>query len=768
VKARVLFFALVTLVAAADTAAGDEPRAARLAVDFAAEPPSPGWYASALEQLVARELSRFAGVELTEKLDAHRCPDRDSRCLVAIYRALGVQVIVLGRVRQRTLDYEVFETWSGTRASRGALAISGVTSASLQRHLGELVRPIVQHGGLLDERPGTESAAQAVPAKGSTSAPSAAQPVRARGRAMLLPCFLLAAMAFLALPIGLTHLLVRRRELHKRAYPASWTWSAAVLAVLGTLALVTSIVDARALWLGPAPTPRALSLSFPALAGMLWGVLVLLNASWVLAPIQGLGQIRHDALWPLLRSYLALAILRASALFFYAPFVLLTLRACAELEVPERATLALVLPAACLLVYFWLLTVVDNLSLFLDVHLVIGLSTTRNPWHGTLKRYFSGYVRRGAIELDPGLLERTLFLPSLLPDVISYGGGFARPRILVGEAARECALGGLPEETEFPDRTVNPEELPFGILFGGEEDDSELGRQRQASAERLRRRLTLAPMRPRRPAPRLLGESATLLGWVLPQPGDQGIPLIANDSDDYDVVKRLLTQHYAGFERNSDDDEVDDTDPTQKDFLFGALLREMGTLARRDTFFATIWYSLALAWPRTSWAYRLLIRPPLALYERFLSGPAARVADAYTALNQGLHPLLQYLCFLRGVDEARLTARASVPSLIETSRDLLERMAQEPLRENEHGLLAAHPLNRLRWLSQFFHAKLASRMGSAARVLGGMAVAVILVVWAASAVRNAVDYHSVYLERVRPAATQSTQGAARDGRTGTQ
>jgi hypothetical protein len=287
------------------------------------------------------------------------------------------------------------------------------------------------------------------------------------------------------LPIGLAHLLVSRRELRKRKRPASWIWSLAVAAALGTLAFVSVLIDLRAWWIGPAHLPRALAQLLPLWAGMLWGTFVLVNARWVLAPVQGLGQIRHDALWPLLRSYLALALLRGAVLLGYAPFLVLTVRACAALEMPERVTAALVVPAVGLLVYFWLLALVDNLSLFLDVHLVIGPSTTRNPWHGTIKRYFRGYLRRGAIELDPGLLERTLFLPSLLPNVMSYGGGFARPRILVGESAREAALGGLPEETEFPDRTVNPEELPFGmVLPSGEPESVESEDDRQHHPER--------------------------------------------------------------------------------------------------------------------------------------------------------------------------------------------------------------------------------------------------------------------------------------------
>src|SRR5262249_43159497 len=151
VKSGVFF--LLGLLAAMQPAAADELRTANVVVDFVPTPPTPGWYAAGLEELVARELSRFNGLTLAEKLDPTRCPRRERRCLTDEYGRRGVNVIVLGQVGRRALDYQVLETWSGTRAADGSLAIASVTSASLRRHLGELVRPIVQHGGLLDEQP---------------------------------------------------------------------------------------------------------------------------------------------------------------------------------------------------------------------------------------------------------------------------------------------------------------------------------------------------------------------------------------------------------------------------------------------------------------------------------------------------------------------------------------------------------------------------------------------------------------------------------------
>ncbi|HEX9100825.1 MAG TPA: hypothetical protein VF997_01410, partial [Polyangia bacterium] len=235
----------------------------------------------------------------------------------------------------------------------------------------------------------------------------------------------------------------------------------------------------------------------------------------------------------------------------------------------------------------------------------------------------------------------------------------------------------------------------------------------------------------------------------------------ANTVDDYDVVKKLLTEHYAAFERNADDDEIDDTDPSQRDFLFGALVRELGAVARRDTYFATLWYTLAIASSKRGLWRRVLLRPPIALYERFLAGPAARVADAYAALNHGLHHLIQYLCFLRGADEAKLTARANVPGLVHTSRDLLEHIERDRLAPDEKQLFRATPRNRVLWLSQFFHAPLTSRVRRSLRFFALVSLACVAGLLILLAVEDAADYHLIWLERVR---SQSTQGVTPDVR----
>jgi hypothetical protein len=672
---------------------------------------------------------RFQTIELAERLDPQRCPDRGARCLVEQYRKDGVHIVVLGRVEKKKLAFDVYETWTGQRSFDGAIAVADVNSATLRRHIGDIVRPIVQHGGLADDRPKSVTPSAPVPDK--RVAPKI---TIAPQRSNLVLLLLAAAIVLVASPILLALILVGR-DLGKRERPASWKWSALLLVVLSMMPVAVSIFDVSGFLVRlAAPAMTTDDLIPPTLAGMLWGAFLLAVGVWLFAPIHGMQHIRHDALWPLMRSWITLTLLRSIALFFlYAPILFLVWKACKDVALPESVTTAFLLPLAGLLAHFCLLSLVDNLSVYLDTKLVTGVASARNPWHATIKRYFRGYIRRNGVNLEEKAFERTLFLPSARADVISYGGGFAQPRVLVGDVPRETALGELPDEEEFPDRTVNMEELPTGFLVASMRERDDLGQY--ARAEDRRRGLTLAAPRPRQPMPRLVGENATLLGWVIAQSKEEGLPLISDTEDDFGIVKRLLSEHYAAFEWNIDG-EVDDTDPTQKDFLFGAILREMGVILRHDTLFSTLRWTIEVASQRVGFIHRFVVRPPLALYERFLAWPAARIGDAFAALNGAFHHLVQHLCLENGTDGALLTARANEPQLVKASHEMLSR----PEAEDD---------DRIQWLARYFHAALAPQTRVRwLRVAFGLALAAIAGVLLVRSAREAVEYHPKYVERM--------------------
>jgi hypothetical protein len=690
---------------------------ARVAVDFAPPAKEPAWFVDALEQLVGNELARFARTTLVDKLPADACSDRTPACLLERYRSHGVDVVILGALTQQRLDYQIYETWTPAQAIHGSLNTAGISRSRLEQKISELVRPIVQSGGLLDKKPAAVAAA----------APRAQPP--------LSPFFFGALLLLLLCPPLLPVLILRRRF----ERPRSWKWSGAVIAAV-CLGLFADRVDLLGA-LRPLIAPLA--------AGILWGWFVLSNLTWVLAPVHGLGRIRHDALWPLLKAWLALTLLRLSLLSVYLPLYFLTALATDDLEG------SIVLPAVGLLALFWLHSVADNLATVLDRTLVVGAATARNPWHATIRRYFRGYLRRGGLTLDPTVLEQALFLPSRLPGVVCYGGGFSRPRILVGERTLELALGELPDEPEAPERTVNPEELPWGLVVPEENRPALPPRrwwQRGASAEARRHALTLAAPRPREPKPRLLGENVTALGWVVPLPQDESLPLISSTREDFEVVKSLLSEHYAVFENNLDDD-FDDTDPTQKDFLFGALVGAVGSFTRSEGLLSTIRLAVDAGLPRSSWLSRKLIGFAATVRQRFFAFGSAVVGDAYAALNQALHPTIQYLHHLRGGDPSVLTQRADIPKLNQVSRKILEALIAVPPTPDERFGLSAVPRNRLLWLSRFFHTSLAARKSQ--RLAIGLGVFIALAI-AAVAVLDAIDYHPTYVERMSQKAQKAT------------
>jgi hypothetical protein len=104
---------------------------------------------------------------------------------------------------------------------------------------------------------------------------------------------------------------------------------------------------------------------------------------------------------------------------------------------------------------------------------------------------------------------------------------------------------------------------------------------------------------------------------------------------------------------------------------------------------------------------------------------------------------------VRDADEAKLTARANEPKLIQTSRDLLERVAKDRLSDEEKQLLRATPRHRLLWLSQFFHAPLAPPSHRSARALGMATLLVAAAALVFTLVRDAIAYHAIYVDRMQ-------------------
>jgi hypothetical protein len=477
------------------------------------------------------------------------------------------------------------------------------------------------------------------------------------------------------------------------------------------------------------------------IGGVLWGILLLQLGGWALPALSGRREPGAAAGRSLLGASLALATLRI-ALFLAAaaPLCLLVDRV-----VPGPLTRALVLPAFGLLGVFLFLVAVRRLAGQLDAAWVIGPATPANPWHRTLQRYYAGHARRAGLEAMPA---RVLLLPGRVEGVVSYGGGLAPLRVLVGESLLHAALGELPDETG--ERTVDLDRLPLGLL------SPRLSPARVASAARVASGTATGS---RGFVPRVLGEKVTLLGCLVPDPGvlgGAGPPAVS--SREIVLDKSTLAAHYAPFEEQGDEEELEPGNPAELDFLFGALARELGPVPRSGAPLQTLGHALGVlprfgkVWDRLERILAILLQP----WQR----PWTGLADASVALERALPSLVQYLHVLKGgtlPEGVALTARADMPALERVTRAILGRLGRAPA-----GFpLRPTPEHRLSWLQQRFFPALAPAPPKWPRRVGLGLLSLFLLGLALREVRAAVAYHPIYVDRMRPSPAAARGNDAR-------
>jgi hypothetical protein len=669
------------------------PTPATVVVDLGAAQGAQPWLADAFEQTMIRELSGFERLKTVAKEDlAIRDCGVDRTCRLRVYQQSHIDIVLFGQVTDSEIQYELYQTWTPARLSAGAIAIGRAQSAiGLKHDTRDAFHAVIKHGGLLDQRPYTY-----VPAAATAPRWAAFDPALALG-----------ALAVLALPFAV--LAVRTRSLRRAIATRSARWIALALAAL----VAVAALDAA---LGLAELVAASPWPFAGAGGLAWGAIAIASVRRVLPPLDGLTRVAPYDVIRILRTWCLVAaqrlVVRAA---LWTVLAVVAGRIGDRLAVPSPWRWLLIAPVIWGLARLWRIAWVECLAIALDARLVDGAASPANPWSREIADYLMGYVRRTGWDVDRELLAQIVVLPGRgVEGAVSYGGGATHARIVVDKALLELAMGELvevkPEDKPalWPDWTAatvvatagQPPRAMTSVRYGG------------------RKPRSAAYVLVRKP----LGQAATLLGYVFASPGER-VPLISDNPQDLAVVRELLSEHYP-WNAPDPDDEFDASDPTDKDLLFGALVRELGVIQRHDCEAQTV--RLALG------------RRAAGLGSR----AAARLADAYTVLNFARDHLVQYL-YYRWAGSAELaTARARGDQLHEVSVQILERMRAGPAT----GSPALR--RRLGWLSAFFVAPIVDHR---AIWLGRLVAAVVLaglLAMAGAIARRSLDYHRVYVERI--------------------
>ena len=718
--------------AAATAAAGPPP--AVVLLDLVAEDNRASWVAEALELNMERELASYQRMTSVDEagVETEACSG-DTACLLSAYSTAGADIVMLGRVAGGSLHYRLYETWTPALVEDGVLDVgSGATLISLKQQTLRAFRAFLTQGGLLDQKPflAATRTARSVPAVDRR---------RARHAAVIV----LAAMAVLfALPLGVYLFTVRRRSLSRLVRLPSAMLSVGIAMASAGLAVLVSGGDfdvADALrraegtwWVG-------------VLGGIGWGGFLLESSLFAFPPLHGLSGVGHRDVFRLIAGWFYACLQRTVLMvMYYAPFALVLVWVSDAMSVPTRSAIVLLAPVTGLVARLWIAEWVECLTPYVDDRVVIGDASPLNPWHIEVHHYLMGYVRRLGWSIDRRRLRRVLFMPSRIDGVVSWGGGAIASRIAIDERLLQLAMGGI-ERSATEESAVEWPTWSDGVLVA-QRGKPRPPRRRAPVRPRsvIRRRHSHADLSYRRPQ---IGQAATLLGYVVATSPDERVPLIADDVADLDVIRSLLAEHYPWMQADPDEED-DDTDPTDRDFLFGVLAREIGVIERRDNQPATLvraCLELVRGAPRV---VRQAVGVIHGLAETFTSRFPTFVADAYAALNFGRDHLIQYL-YLRQTHETHgLTSRARPEHLEQRSAELLDAAANWSCTPRERFALHASHRNRLVWLSRLCPRPIDEPREARLRIVVAGVIALATAAYVSIAVKRAVDYHPVYVDGI--------------------
>jgi hypothetical protein len=687
-------------------------------VDLTTAPGARAWLADAFEQTMSRELSGFERLSTVAKEDfATRDCGIDTTCRLRIYKQAHIDIVFFGVVADTEIQYELYQTWTPARIATGAIAIGRPQSAlGLKHETRDAFHPVLKHGGLLDQRPYTytpgSSLRQAVP-----------------GGALGLVG--LGALAMALLPFVLV--AVRTASVRRVAALRSARWVAAVALAAAVIALVIAVGGAVFDLASPGELVASWRWGFAGIAGLAWGALAITTVRRVLPPLDGVTRVAYHDVFRIVRTWCVVAAQRVAVLAgYYAGLAWLSLWLGDQLAIPDPWRIILLVPATWWLARLVLASWVECLAAWIDDRLVDGVASSANPWSREIADYLMGYVRRTGWDVDRNLLARVLFLPGKDPGgAVSYGGGATHARVVIDKALLELTMGALVE--------IKPDEPP--ALW----PDWTIATVVPAAGARVRRAAGAAVHRGGKPhaaahiaVRKPLGQPATLLGYVVASPGEL-VPLISDNPHDLAVVRALLSEHYP-WDAPDPDDEFDPTDPTDKDLLFGVLVRELGAIQRQDCQLETL--KLALG------------RRVAGLGSR----AQARLADLYPALNFARDHLVQYLHYRWSGTTDLLTARARSDRLHDTSIQILRQLREppEPRRGRARGVR-----RRLIWLSWFFTEPIVDRWDTWSRRLVAVCAIAALVAVAGVIARQSIDYHPIYVERIEAWTLAQRRAAAR-------
>ena len=728
------------------------------------------WIVKALEQNIYNDLSGYARVVAVQKAldETEICPRQKLRCILDLYESRNVDALMLGSVDKSRIEFEVYDVENKYLVNSGSIKF-GNSASLLKLRLGafKAFKIFIEKGGILDDQVDTNDTAESQVATDALVdvdepiattdsedvAPGKYTPFPATADFRLKLLIALAGIACLPLFLAtfgrpLTH-PDRSRVLLRWCYP----FMIVSLSLIG-LQVLMELND------GGNIVSEFLELfegSFWILAGIggaVWGSFLIVNFKIVVPHLTGIERIEKENLFRLLRSCLVTMLIKSMLVAsFYAAIFYVVIQLGDVFSYSRDAAVLLVFPIAGLFVFYWIALMLDVFAMSNDVKLSGKRFEFNSEWNLKIRKYFTSYLKRNGLTLERRLVDEIAFIPGQHKGVVSYRGGFGRPRIAIEKDLLIFALGDIDESDpgdeieEFYEKREDPELRQNGIfriqagsiqrgkmsgLFRGRTD-----RRRADRMEKFQKRLQrhLDSNRMNRGA---VSGNALSSGVVMPlMDTTKASPaLLSNGPNDIRVLEDLFREYAMRHQQHEDEADVDDSSEFDRDFLFGALLHQFGSILRYDTIWSTT---------RLYFARKKKIRENR--YNYVFSKHFALIADTFVVLNFGLNHLIQYLFYKATKDQTFLTTKGVPGRMLENQAQILAN-SKEMIGQRKSPPIRTDELDRISWLSRFSQEAIHRNPAAVLRRrrIFRVSISLIFASLASLLIMQAYDYHPRYLE----------------------
>ncbi|WP_144394683.1 hypothetical protein [Pleionea sediminis] len=686
---RILLFLAITILSFLKPLhADDEVVKGRFVVSFVAKEEQSPWLVSALEKNVYNDLAGYARIISVNKdnNELSQCPERSISCLIKLYQKLNIDALMLGEVNNSDIDYKVYDVREESLIESGSVAI-GTDSSMLKLRMEAFAafKPFLEKGGILEQRKFTTQLNNELNEAETSETASFITKYR--------NLFIIALALFISFPYFLSFLGNSRKNTERvfiiRQYFLPFLLVSYLIIGYPFIVDYFQLSDfiegllndfARYQWL------------FPTFAGFAWGYFLIINLKIVVPSLQGIERITQTTIFPLIRAFSITLLIKLSfVLLFFSGYFYGIYTFCQYLNFNDKTIFLYVFPLSGLFICYWLGLTLEVFAMTLDVKLVDGQLDFNSMSHKKIKKYLIGYLKRNGVTLNKQLVDNIVFLPGKNKGVISYGGGFGRPRIVIEKRLIDFAISRDTEKKLIKRKyrhtsafnlqpNLNPDKKKKLFSMSDQKRESIIKKIASYFASDINLRQSHSNSR-----------AGKIKGLILPefQPQDDLPSLMSDNFDDMQVVEALLLEDALLNEPYDEDAEIDDASMDDKDFLFGIIMHKLGGLLRNEHIFSTPYFY-----------FRYKKGEKKKSYNFFFSRYFSIISDTFVVLNFGLHHLIQHLYYQVSEDAKCLTTRRMSNYVLE-SQDKILTAVKEVVDNRKPKLSRTDEYDRIVWLSKF-------------------------------------------------------------------